>query len=58
MESLALAIAGLAVGIIGLLVYVELLRRRIDSIDQINASQAQFNKSTVNTLGEVVKAMK
>lgn len=58
MESLALAIAGLAVGIIGLLVYVELLRRRIDNIDQINASQAQFNKSTVNTLGEVVKAMK
>lgn len=58
MESLALAIAGLAVGIICLLVYVELLRRRIDQLEQIAESQGQFNKSTVGTITQLVKGMK
>jgi biopolymer transport protein ExbB/TolQ len=58
MEALALAIAGLSLGIIALLVYVELLRRRIDSLEQVAASQAQFNKSTVGTIGQIVKGMK
>lgn len=58
MESLAVAIAGLAFGVIGLLIYVELLRRRIDDLQQIAASQAQFNKSATNTIHQIVKGMK
>ena len=58
MESLALAIAGLSLGVICLLVYVELLRRRIDNLEAVAASQGQFNKSATNTLATLVKAMK
>lgn len=58
MEALALAVAGLAVGLICLLVYVEMLRRRIDNLEKVAASQAQFNKSAVGTIGQLVKGMK
>lgn len=58
MESLALALAGLSLGVICLLVYVELLRRRIDKLEQVALSQQQFNQSTVNTVAEIVKGMK
>jgi biopolymer transport protein ExbB/TolQ len=58
MEALALAIAGLSLGIIALLVYVELLRRRIDGLERVAESQAQFNKSAVSTVAQIVKGMK
>ena len=58
MASLAFAIAGLAIGEICLLVYVELLRRRIDELEAVAVSQGQFNKSATKTIATLVKGMK
>lgn len=58
MESLAIALGALAVGVVALFIYVELLRRRIDELNQIAASQSQFNKSATRTIAQIVKGMK
>lgn len=58
MESLAITIAALAVAIICLLVYVELLRRRIDQLEVLALNMTRFSESTVKTIAQIVKGMK
>lgn len=57
MESLALALIGVCIGLVALVVYMELLRRRIDELENVTLAQGRLNAQTVDTIAEIVKAI-